>query len=105
MSERDRIPKWREDFPYESDNDEYITRRDATRFLLLVSGGLALGTGLVWVRARTPGQPPEPRVALGKAKPGSMNYGTTGVGAANHLVSELLCREAGLKMPRRCQQQ
>ena len=33
MSERDRIPKWREDFPYESDNDEYITRRDATRFL------------------------------------------------------------------------
>lgn len=37
-------------------------------------------------------------VALGKAKPGSMNYGTTGVGAANHLVSELLCREAGLKM-------
>lgn len=37
-------------------------------------------------------------VALGKAKPGSMNYGTTGVGAANHLVSELFCREAGLKM-------
>ncbi len=67
MSEHDRIPKWREDFPYESDNDEYITRRDATRFLLLVSGGLALGTGLVWVRARAPGQPPEPRVALGKA--------------------------------------
>jgi tripartite-type tricarboxylate transporter receptor subunit TctC len=37
-------------------------------------------------------------VALGKARPGSMNYGTTGVGAANHLVSELFCREAGLKM-------
>jgi tripartite-type tricarboxylate transporter receptor subunit TctC len=37
-------------------------------------------------------------VALGKARPGAMNYGTTGVGAANHLVSELLCREAGLRM-------
>src|SRR5829696_5104050 len=37
-------------------------------------------------------------VALGKAKPGAMNYGTTGVGAANHLVSELFCRKAGLKM-------
>ncbi|MDI1284184.1 MAG: tripartite tricarboxylate transporter substrate binding protein [Reyranella sp.] len=37
-------------------------------------------------------------VALGKSKPGTMNYGTTGVGAANHLVSELFCAKAGLKM-------
>jgi tripartite-type tricarboxylate transporter receptor subunit TctC len=37
-------------------------------------------------------------VALAKAKPGSMNYGTTGVGAANHLMSELFCAKAGLKM-------
>ena len=26
-----RSRKWREDFPYESENDEFITRRDATR--------------------------------------------------------------------------
>jgi len=52
-------PKWREDFPFESENDEYITRREAARFLLLVSGGLAVGTGLVWVRAqREPSEPP-----------------------------------------------
>src|SRR5678816_909949 len=34
----------------------------------------------------------------GKSKPDSMNYGTTGVGAANHLMSELFCAKAGLKM-------
>lgn len=68
MSEQEPSPKWREDFPYESENDEHITRRDATRGLLLVSGGLALGTGLVWVRARAAGQAPEPRVALGQAR-------------------------------------
>ena len=37
-------------------------------------------------------------VALGKREPGKMNYGTTGVGAANHLVSELFCAKAGVKM-------
>src|SRR5947208_17143884 len=37
-------------------------------------------------------------VALGKSKPDSMNYGTTGVGAANHLMSELFNAKAGLKM-------
>jgi tripartite-type tricarboxylate transporter receptor subunit TctC len=37
-------------------------------------------------------------VALAKSKPGAMNYGSTGVGAANHLVSELFNSKAGLKM-------
>jgi tripartite-type tricarboxylate transporter receptor subunit TctC len=37
-------------------------------------------------------------VALARAKPGEFNYGTTGVGAANHLVSELFCARAGLRM-------
>jgi arsenite oxidase small subunit len=64
---QDEQPKWREDFPYESENDEHITRRDATRFLLLVSGGLALGNALIWVRAQLAGAEPAPRVALGPA--------------------------------------
>ena len=34
----------------------------------------------------------------GQKQAGKMNYGTTGVGAANHLVSELFCAKAGLKM-------
>src|ERR1700750_1900309 len=37
-------------------------------------------------------------VALAKAKPGTMNYGSPGVCAANHLVAELFNSKAGLKM-------
>jgi tripartite-type tricarboxylate transporter receptor subunit TctC len=37
-------------------------------------------------------------VALAKSKPGELNYGTTGVGAANHLVTELFDSQAGIKM-------
>jgi tripartite-type tricarboxylate transporter receptor subunit TctC len=37
-------------------------------------------------------------VTLAKAKPGELNYGTTGVGAANHLVTELFDSKAGIKM-------
>jgi tripartite-type tricarboxylate transporter receptor subunit TctC len=37
-------------------------------------------------------------VALAKSKPGELNFGTTGVGAANHLVTELFDSKAGIKM-------
>jgi tripartite-type tricarboxylate transporter receptor subunit TctC len=37
-------------------------------------------------------------VALAKSKPGALNYGTTGVGASNHLVTELFNSKAGIKM-------
>jgi tripartite-type tricarboxylate transporter receptor subunit TctC len=37
-------------------------------------------------------------VALARSKPGALNYGTTGVGAANHLVTELFDSKAGIKM-------
>ena len=37
-------------------------------------------------------------VALAKSKPGGLNYGTTGIGAANHLVAELFDSKAGIKM-------
>jgi tripartite-type tricarboxylate transporter receptor subunit TctC len=37
-------------------------------------------------------------VALARSKPGGLNYGTTGVGAANHLVTELFDGKAGIKM-------
>jgi tripartite-type tricarboxylate transporter receptor subunit TctC len=37
-------------------------------------------------------------VALAKSKPGALNYGTTGVGAANHLVTELFDSKAGIRM-------
>jgi len=37
-------------------------------------------------------------VALAKSKPDAMNYGSTGVGAANHLVAELFGSKAGIRM-------
>jgi tripartite-type tricarboxylate transporter receptor subunit TctC len=37
-------------------------------------------------------------VALARGKPGALNYGSTGVGAANHLVAELFDSKAGLEM-------
>ena len=37
-------------------------------------------------------------VELAKSEPGKLNYGTTGVGAANHLVTELFDRRAGIEM-------
>jgi putative tricarboxylic transport membrane protein len=37
-------------------------------------------------------------VALAKSRPGELNYGTTGVGAANHLVTELFDFKAGIRM-------
>ncbi len=37
-------------------------------------------------------------VTLARNKPGGLNYGTTGVGASNHLVTELFAGKAGIKM-------
>ena len=37
-------------------------------------------------------------VTLAKSKSGGLNYGTTGVGASNHLVTELFASKAGIKM-------
>lgn len=50
------------------------------------------------VNASSPAKTLQEFVALAKEKPGAMNYGSTGVGAANHLVSELFNSKAGLKM-------
>jgi len=50
------------------------------------------------VNAELPAKTLAEFVALAKAKPGAMNYGSTGVGAANHLVAELFAEKAGLKM-------
>ncbi|MPZ31482.1 MAG: tripartite tricarboxylate transporter substrate binding protein [Rhodospirillales bacterium] len=50
------------------------------------------------VNAKLPANSLQEFMALGKSKPSSMNYGTTGVGVANHLMTELFCRKAGLKM-------
>jgi nitrite reductase/ring-hydroxylating ferredoxin subunit len=40
-------PKWRRDFPIDWPRDEYVARRDFTKFLVLVS--LAFAAGQVWI--------------------------------------------------------
>jgi tripartite-type tricarboxylate transporter receptor subunit TctC len=37
-------------------------------------------------------------IALAKAKPGSINYGSAGTGSSNHIVGEMLKTEAGIDM-------
>jgi Rieske Fe-S protein len=38
-------PKWRKDFPIQWGADNYVTRREFTKFLVLISGATALGNG------------------------------------------------------------
>jgi tripartite-type tricarboxylate transporter receptor subunit TctC len=37
-------------------------------------------------------------IALARARPGELNYGSSGTGNTNHLAGELLCALAGIKM-------
>jgi len=50
------------------------------------------------VNAKLPARSLPEFVALARSQPGAMNYGTTGIGAANHLVAELFNGKAGIKM-------
>lgn len=55
-------PKWRRDFPIDVPQDQYIARRDFTKFLVLISGAFVVGQFWIalkdlWRKAR--GRPPE----------------------------------------------
>lgn len=50
------------------------------------------------VNAKLPVKTLRDFVAMVKAKPGEISYGSTGVGSANQLVTELFSSKAGLKM-------
>lgn len=39
------VPKWREDFPIQWGLDNYVTRREFTKFLVMISGATVLGNG------------------------------------------------------------
>jgi len=55
-------PRWRQDFPIDTARDEYVSRRDFAKFLVLISGAMAAGqatlVGQSFVRkSREPGEP------------------------------------------------
>ena len=46
----DNADKWREDFPTDWAADNYVTRREFTKFLVTASGALCVGNGFVAVQ-------------------------------------------------------
>jgi len=69
-----REPRWQEDFPCKTELEEYITRRDFLRFLLVVSGGLVFGNLFVMFKSFEPQNIGALRLDLGPAQdmmPGS----------------------------------
>jgi Rieske Fe-S protein len=49
-------PKWRQDFPIESAQDEYVSRRDFTKYMVLISFAFVIGQFWIivinWMRKR-----------------------------------------------------
>jgi nitrite reductase/ring-hydroxylating ferredoxin subunit len=59
-------PQWRQDFPIDVPQDNYISRREFTKFLVLISGAFVVGQSWIvwenWRRARR-GAPPIVQIA------------------------------------------
>ena len=47
----DEQPRWRQDFPIDWPQDEYVSRRDLVKFMVLTS--LAFATGQLWILGKT----------------------------------------------------
>ena len=65
-------PQWRNDFPIDWPQDEYVARRDFTKFLVLTS--FAFVVGQLWIVIenfvrKSKGQPPVKRIARADAIP------------------------------------
>jgi Rieske Fe-S protein len=54
----DAQPKWRRDFPIDTSQDEYVSRRELVKFLLLTSG--AFVAGHVWLLVKSLVERPAP---------------------------------------------
>ena len=59
-------PQWRQDFPIDWPEDHYVSRRDFTKFMILIS--LAFAVGQLWIfvenfRRRRRGEPPMQQIA------------------------------------------
>ncbi len=71
----------------------YNTEKDFAGLALL-----ATSPSLVIVPANHPAKTLAELITMGKSKPGSLSFGSAGVGSATHLAGEYFESEAGLKM-------
>ena len=73
------------------------TPYDAVKDFAPVATTIATET-LMIVNAALPAANLKELIALAKAKPGQLNFASSGSGTANHLAAELFCIMAGIKM-------
>ena len=59
---------------------------------------LARAPFFIMVNPETPVRSVAELVALAKAKPGGLDYATSGAGGINHFISEYFCQRAGIRM-------
>lgn len=57
-------PKWRQDFPVDWSQDEYVSRRDLVKFIVLTSGAFVVGQAWIWVKSLLRRTPAYPRTAI-----------------------------------------
>ena len=53
-------PRWRRDFPVDTAEDNYVSRRDFTKFLVLTSGAFAAGQATIVADSALGGEPATP---------------------------------------------
>ena len=60
----DQTPKWNRDLPLDALKDDYVTRREFTKFLILLSGGTFLGNAWLLVDSMLRRQPDYPSILV-----------------------------------------
>jgi len=78
--------------PLLTPNAQFDPQRDLAPLSLVSSAPFVL-----LVPASSPANNVAELIALAKAKPGSLNFGSAGVGSASHLISELFVAATGIK--------
>ena len=81
--------------PLLQDGVPYDTLRDLEPVALVVSSPV-----VIIVNAAVPAKTIKELIALAKAKPGALNYGSGGAGSTGHLTAELFKSMAGVSMVR-----
>ena len=81
--------------PYMRDDVPYDPVKDFAPITLAV-----ISPGLIVVNPALPVNSVKTLIALSKARPGALNYGTGGTGGANHLAAELFKLMAGVEIVR-----